>query len=621
MNAEFIYEPEFPREDVSVDEEKLSALRSVAQTFLWRVFGHKDAFDDDFIESLQLLEIDSIDAALQFSGELGKIDSAIYEIKNLSDSLEHWRAEKKDGRDAVVFQNDSTSVGPLSETIDLLRADYYIYSAYLEGTNSRWSALREPIKLFNDVATNFFGREWCCLFGAGMRRAAAAFFAYKALCEKYGVEKIDDAKGSSPFRIECTRVHRLFSLGVEDFVSELDEKYDTFEMLKLASRQKDWLPSNWDVGPTTLSDGKRLLSNHQLICSLLGVARGLFQKHGESVMRDMPWMATFMAYNSACWLTVHIYQSLPTFKGKTVVALPLSDNVSKEGKELIDDMVNLFRYAQLDMFALESDTRNFMVHCICELFSALEAIPRVAILDDNNELIDAIYNFKSIVNMFFGYFDHRNKWSHAKAMANAKLYKGAGLKAVAALSKACYRLEMMTARQCNAKTHFEEKTRSRKPPVVDSANVDTARIVQELIEQLGKKSKECPISAIVHGFDEEGTKELRREVKRVADDARAPTPTKPKKPKRGRIGSGLKGKRTERMASQLGDFQMWLRDNPINERLQGCRVGERANQFWLSRQKTFDRDATRTGEKKGFGSAKALAAAYRNWNRNRNRKH
>ena len=275
-------------------------------------------------------------------------------------------------------------------------------------------------------------------------------------------------------------------------------------------------------------------------------------------------------------------------------------------------MVNLFRFAQLDMFALESDTRNFMSCCICELFAALEDIPRVAILDDSNELIDAIYNFKSIVNMFLGYFDHRNKWSHEKALANAKLYTGAGLKAVNTLSKACYRLEMRTARQCNAKTHSEEKTRSQKPRGVDSANVDTARIAQELIDQLGKKSKECPISAVVHGVDEEGANELRRAVKSVDSDSRAPTPTKPKKPKRGRIGSGLKGKRTERMASQLGDFKMWLIDNPINERGRGCKVGERANQFWLSRQKTFDRDATRAGEKKGFGSAKALAAAYRN---------
>ena len=180
MNAEFIYEPEFPHEDVSVDEEKLSALRSVAQTFLWRIFGHKDDFDDDFIESLQLLEIDSIDAALQFSGELRKIDSAIYEIKNLSERLEHWRAEKKNGRDVVVFQNDSTSLGPLSETIDLLRADYYVYSAYLEGTNGKWIALREPIKLFNDVAAKFFQHEWSCLFDSGMRRAAAAFLDRKS---------------------------------------------------------------------------------------------------------------------------------------------------------------------------------------------------------------------------------------------------------------------------------------------------------------------------------------------------------------------------------------------------------------------------------------------------------
>jgi hypothetical protein len=612
MNAEFIYEPEFPHEDVSVDEEKLSALHSVVQTYFWHIVGHKDEFDDDFIRSLQLLEIDSIDAALQFSGELGKIDSAINEIENLSSRLAHWRAEKKNWRDAVVFQNDSMSLGPLSETIDLLRADYYVYSAYLEGTNSKWSVLREPIKLFNDVATKFFSHERCYLFGAGMRRAATAFFAYKALCEKYGVEKIDGADSNSPFRIECTRVHRLFSLGIEDFVSELDEKYDTFEMLKLASRQKDWLPSNWEVGPTTLSDGKRLLSNHQLICSLLGVARGLFEKHGESVMRDMPWMATFMAYNSACWLTVHIYQSLPSFKGKTVVALPLSDNVSKEGKELIDDMVNLFRFAQLDMFALESDTRNFMAHCIYELFTALEAIPRVAILDDNNDLIDTIYNFKSIVSMFFGFFDHRKKWSHAKAMVYAKLYKGAGRKAVDALSKACYRLELKTARQCDAKTHSEGRTKSRKPRVVDNAKIDAMRMVQELIAQLGKKFQECPIPAIVHGFDEEGANELRREVKSVDSGSRAMTPTKPKKPKRGRIGSGLKGKRTERMVSQLGDFKMWLINNPINERRQGCKVGERAKQFWLSRQKTFVRDAKREGEKKGFGSAKALAAAYRN---------
>ena len=57
MSVEFIYEPEFPREDVSVDEEKLSALRSVAQTLSWRILNLNDEFGSDFIESLQLLYI------------------------------------------------------------------------------------------------------------------------------------------------------------------------------------------------------------------------------------------------------------------------------------------------------------------------------------------------------------------------------------------------------------------------------------------------------------------------------------------------------------------------------------------------------------------------------------
>jgi len=59
MNVEFIYEPEFPREDISVDEKKLSALHSIARTFSWQILSEKDEFDNDFIESLQLLGIDS----------------------------------------------------------------------------------------------------------------------------------------------------------------------------------------------------------------------------------------------------------------------------------------------------------------------------------------------------------------------------------------------------------------------------------------------------------------------------------------------------------------------------------------------------------------------------------
>ena len=79
-----------------------------------------------------------------------------------------------------------------------------------------------------------------------------------------------------------------------------------------------------------------------------------------------------------------------------------------------------------------------------------------------------------------------------------------------------------------------------------------------------------------------------------------------------RRGSGLKGKRTERMVEQLADFTAWLRGNPINERDPARTVGARASLFWRLHEKTFKRDAVRVGEKRGFGSEKTLAAAFRN---------
>ena len=79
-----------------------------------------------------------------------------------------------------------------------------------------------------------------------------------------------------------------------------------------------------------------------------------------------------------------------------------------------------------------------------------------------------------------------------------------------------------------------------------------------------------------------------------------------------RRGSGLKGKRTERMVEQLAEFTTWLRDNPINERNPARTVGARASLFWRLHEKTFNRDALRVGEKRGFGSGKTLASAFRN---------
>ncbi len=84
---------------------------------------------------------------------------------------------------------------------------------------------------------------------------------------------------------------------------------------------------------------------------------------------------------------------------------------------------------------------------------------------------------------------------------------------------------------------------------------------------------------------------------------------------RGRRGSGLKGNRTERMVEQLAEFKAWLRDNPVNERDAARTVGARAAAYWRLHRKTFDRDAARTGEKRGFRCAKTLASAYRNCKR------
>ena len=82
--------------------------------------------------------------------------------------------------------------------------------------------------------------------------------------------------------------------------------------------------------------------------------------------------------------------------------------------------------------------------------------------------------------------------------------------------------------------------------------------------------------------------------------------------KHGRIGSGLKGKRTERMCEQLDDFKVWLLDNPIDERRHGRTTGERAHQFWSIHIQTFENDRKRQGERKGFSCHKTLATAFRN---------
>ena len=224
-------------------------------------------------------------------------------------------------------------------------------------------------------------------------------------------------------------------------------------------------------------------------------------------------------------------------------------------------------------------------------------------LGDNNELIDAIYNFKSIVNMFFGYFDNRNKWSQRKAVVFAEAYKRAGNKVVEALSKACYRLEMMTAHHCNTNTPSEGKPRSRNTRVVDRANVDTANIVQELFAQFDRKFQECPIPAIVHGFDPEGAEELRREVKSVDGGSRR------HRAQRSKRGIGGMGPKTEFMKGQLKSFGRFLK----NVRYDGdkSKLYALANQCWFDNKQKWDKAKSAEGQKKGYSSSKVMADAYK----------
>ena len=88
-----------------------------------------------------------------------------------------------------------------------------------------------------------------------------------------------------------------------------------------------------------------------------------------------------------------------------------------------------------------------------------------------------------------------------------------------------------------------------------------------------------------------------------------PPPTKPRK--RGRIGSGLHGKRTQRMNDQLAEFRTWIASHHINENDRAKTVGARGLQYWKRNEKSFADHAECIGESKGFKNPRSLANAYR----------
>jgi hypothetical protein len=86
----------------------------------------------------------------------------------------------------------------------------------------------------------------------------------------------------------------------------------------------------------------------------------------------------------------------------------------------------------------------------------------------------------------------------------------------------------------------------------------------------------------------------------------------PNRKKRGRIGSGLHGKRTSCMEEQLSNFRNFVKDHPIRENDRTKTLGARASQYWKRHEKTMNHASQCLGENKGFKSFKSLANAFRN---------
>lgn len=98
---------------------------------------------------------------------------------------------------------------------------------------------------------------------------------------------------------------------------------------------------------------------------------------------------------------------------------------------------------------------------------------------------------------------------------------------------------------------------------------------------------------------------------RTHADEHSIVPTR-RKSKNTRLNSGLMGKKTETMAQQLSDLQLYILDHPIDERHASSTINARTAQYWLKNRKSLEAAARKKGEAKGYSCAKALAGALRN---------
>lgn len=439
---DFKYGAGFPLKEIQVDVDKVSAIYSITEAFAFSILsGDAKVLDETVRNELNVLGVEKFEQLYRVWSEFSLIVSAIREAENLAQAVKEWRKSKDSAKIEAVFAEDEDK-WPMRHIDELLARECYIFSRSRKTPESKWYVLRNVVEVFNATMGRWLRDEWCYLLSPNMRGVAAAFFAYKDLCDKFGDLRLGNTTASVGFCDECKRMRELFSLAVRDFVSELRENVPTLSLLKKAHRRKDILSKNWPEYPISWSDGRNLLTNKQLANTLLGVAEGLFNKYGTQRMLNTPWMARHIVCNSALWLCEYIYRALPSFSGGSTIELPISEHLKKEGHELVDDIANLCRFAQLDMFPLESDVRSFVGISISSLRRALEDVAHAVCADEKNAVIDAVFNVNEYLDLFFGYFDHRLEWGSGFAKLTAEAMRRKGREAFDLLLKSVYRAEL-----------------------------------------------------------------------------------------------------------------------------------------------------------------------------------
>jgi len=207
-----------------------------------------------------------------------------------------------------------------------------------------------------------------------------------------------------------------------------------------------------------------------------------------------------------------------------------------------------------------------------------------------------------LVNDLIGYFQHRadaasaspvvrRKWLEAEAEMLADVsgfYDAARVDRIIAL-----------ANEAQRESWIEAKMKKGGPSATESVTVDLNPVLSTVRESLAQTEKI--------------TLEMMEQF--MKKHMKGPNATAEKPQRLGtRRADPLMGPRTVAMNRQLKRFADYI-DNghPVNDGPREHSVGTRADQFWKANKSDFETAAKRADQEKGYGSAKALADAYRQW--------